>query len=51
MMKLRASGLKTVQLPDVILNRRIHLTNTGRTDRKEELKNYAALLRKRMSGS
>ena len=51
MMKLRASGLKTVQLPDVILNRRIHLTNTGRTDRREELKNYAALLRKRMSGS
>lgn len=51
MMKLRTSGLKTVQLPDVILNRRIHLTNTGRTDRQEELKNYAALLRKRMSGS
>ena len=51
MMKLRASGLKTVQLTDVILKRRIHLTNTGRTDRKEELKNYAALLRKRMSGS
>ena len=51
MMKLRSSGLKTVQLSDVILNRRIHLTNTGRTDRKEELKNYAALLRKRMGGS
>jgi len=51
MMKLRASGLKTVQIQDVILNRRIHLTNTGRTDRKEELKNYAALLRKRMGGS
>ena len=51
MMKLRASGLKTVQISDVLLNRRIHLTNTGRTDRKEELKNYAALLRKRMGGS
>ncbi len=51
MMKLRASGLKTVQLQDVLLKRRIHLTNTGRTDRKEELKNYAALLRKRMGGS
>lgn len=51
MMKLRSSGLKTVQIQDVILNRRIHLTNTGRTDRKEELKNYAALLRKRMGGA
>ena len=51
MMKLRASGLKTAKIKEVLLNRRIHLTNTGRTDRKEEMKNYAALLRRRMSGS
>ena len=50
-MKLRNSGLKTIQIEDVVLKRRIHMTNTGRTNRGEELKNYALLLRKRMKHS
>ena len=48
MVRLRSSGMKTVQIVDTVLRRRIHMTNTGRTDRREEMKNYAALLRKRM---
>ena len=48
MVRLRSSGMKTVQIEDTVLRRRIHMTNTGRTDRREEMKNYAALLRKRM---
>jgi len=48
MVRLRSSGMKTVQIEDTVLKRRIHMTNTGRTDRREEMKNYAALLRKRM---
>jgi len=48
MLKLRSSGLKLKQLPLVSLKRRLHLTNTGRTQQKQEMANYAALLRKRM---
>ena len=49
MMKLRSSGLETVMIETITLNRRIHLTNTGRVDRRQEMRNYAALLRKRMN--
>lgn len=47
-MKLRDLGVKTVQIPVVTLRRRLHLTNTGRLHQKQEMANYAALLRKRM---
>ena len=47
-MKLRESGMKTARIDAVTLKRRIHLTNTGRVDRSGEMRNYAALLRKRM---
>lgn len=47
-MKLRESGMGTVQLPTVTLRRRLHLANTGRLHRGSEMANYAALLRKRM---
>ncbi len=47
-MKLRESGMKTARTDAVTLKRRIHLTNTGRVDRAGEMRNYAALLRKRM---
>lgn len=47
-MKLRDAGIKTVQIPAVTLLRRLHLTNTGRLHQKQEMANYAALLRKRM---
>ena len=48
LLKLRDAGMKTVQLSAVTLRRRLHLTNTGRTQQKQEMANYAALLRKRM---
>lgn len=47
-LKLRDAGIQTAQLPYVTLKRRLHLTNTGRTQQKQEMANYAALLRKRM---
>ena len=47
-MKLRDAQIKTVQIPLVTLKRRLHLTNTGRLNQKQEMANYAALLRKRM---
>lgn len=47
-MKLRDAGIKTVQIPVVALERRLHLTNTGRLHQKREMADYAALLRKRM---
>lgn len=47
-LKLRDAGIKTAQIPTVTLKRRLHLTNTGRVQQKQEMANYAALLRKRM---
>lgn len=47
-LKLRDAQIKTVQIPFVTLKRRLHLTNTGRLHQKQEMADYAALLRKRM---
>lgn len=47
-MELRKAGLATAQIDFVTLRRRLHLTNTGRLHAKQEMANYAALLRKRM---
>lgn len=49
MIRLRSSGNMIVQIKDVVLQRRLHLTNTGRIDRKKEFANYASILRKRLS--
>ena len=51
MMKLRESALPAVSLDLVTLERRLHLSNTGRVDPKQEMRNYAAILRKRMGGA
>lgn len=48
LLQLRDAGIYTVQIPTVTLRRRLHLTNTGRVRQKQEMANYAALLRKRM---
>ena len=48
LLKLRDAGVPTAQIPMVTLKRRLHLTNTGRVRQKQEMANYAALLRKRM---
>lgn len=47
-MELRKAGLAAAQIEFVTLRRRLHLTNTGRLHAKQEMANYAALLRKRM---
>lgn len=47
-LKLRDASITSAQIPYVTLQRRLHLTNTGRTQQKQEMANYAALLRKRM---
>ena len=47
-LKLRDSGLKCAKIDIVTLERRLHLTNTGRTQAKQEMANYAALLRSRL---
>ena len=48
MMRFKSSGIPFVEIDAVTLKRRLHMTNMGRQDRQGELKNYAALLRKRM---
>lgn len=47
-MELRKAGLVTAQTEFVTLRRRLHLTNTGRLHGRQEMANYAALLRRRM---
>lgn len=47
-MKFREAGITAVTVDKTVLKRRLHLTNTGRLNQKEEMKNYAALLRERM---
>lgn len=49
MMNLKEAGAVVREINQVTLRRRLHMTNTGRLKRKEEMKNYAAILRKRMS--
>ena len=46
--RLRNSGLKILQLDQVAVRRRIHLTNTGRVRAQEEMQAYAAIIRKRL---
>lgn len=47
-MKLRESDCLVRTIDQVVLKRRLHLSNTGRLNQKEEMKNYAVLLRERM---
>ncbi len=46
--RVEATGGKVIKLDLVSTDRRIHQTNFGRTDRQEEMKNYAAVLRERL---
>lgn len=48
MMKLRDMKLAVTQISDVTLRRRLHLANTGRMNHRQEMKNYADILRRRM---
>ena len=42
------TGLKIKKVEDVAADRRIHLSNFGKTNRNTEFKNYAAILRERL---
>lgn len=46
--RLRESGLQVAFIEAVTLRRRIHLNNTGRVNRQQEMQNYAEILRKKM---
>ena len=46
--RLRNSGLPIVELEKITVLRRIHLTNKGRIHAKIQMKEYAAIIRKRM---
>lgn len=48
LVRLRNSGLKILQLDQVTVRRRIHLTNTGRVRAQEEMQAYAAIIRRRL---
>lgn len=51
MIRLKRSDCAVKQIGFVTLKRRIHSSNTGRTDRCGEMKNYAAILRAKMKKS
>ncbi|MDO4492782.1 MAG: glycosyltransferase family A protein [Clostridia bacterium] len=51
LLKLRMFGEKTAKTDAVTAERRLHLTNTGRTAREDERKSYAAILRERLGGT
>ena len=46
--RLRNSGSPIVELDKITVHRRIHLTNKGRIHEKVQMKEYAAIIRKRM---
>ena len=46
--KMNEAGLKIKKVEDVAADRRIHLSNFGKTNRNTEFKNYAAILRERL---
>lgn len=48
MINVKETGAVVREINQVTLRRRLHMTNTGRLKRGEEMKNYAAILRKRM---
>ena len=51
LMRLRDAALPAASLELVTLERRLHLSNTGRVNPEQEMRNYAAILRKRMGGA
>lgn len=46
--KFRDSGLKSVNIDDIVLKRRIHMTNTGILNKEQEKKDYLTIIRQRM---
>lgn len=48
LLRLRDANVKSVSLPEVTLRRRLHMNNTGRTQKQAERSDYAAILRSRM---
>ncbi len=48
MIRMRSSGLLCIRIDHVTLRRRLHLTNTGRVNRQQEICDYATVLRKKI---
>ncbi len=48
LIKLREERIPSENIEYVTLKRRLHLNNTGRVNKKEEIKNYADIIRRRM---
>lgn len=46
--KFKDSGLKSVNIDDVVLKRRIHMTNTGIVNKEQEKKDYLTIIRQRL---
>lgn len=49
LLRIKSSGLHLLYLPIVVINRRIHNTNTSRLLRKVQFKEYATSLRKQLT--
>ena len=48
-LKIRDAGLKIHETDDVVLERRYHKTNLGRTSRQTQMESYMALIRSRLN--
>ena len=49
LMRFKESGLPTVKIDTITVERRLHSNNTGRTMKKQEHKDYASLLRRKLA--
>lgn len=49
LMRLKESGLPTIKIETITVARRLHSNNTGRTMKKQEHKDYASLLRRKLA--
>ena len=47
-MRMRDAGIRIVEIDDIVLARRYHKTNLGRTNRKAQMESYLALVRGRL---
>jgi hypothetical protein len=47
-MRMRDAGIRILEIDDIVLARRYHKTNLGRTSRKAQMESYLALVRGRL---
>ena len=49
LLRAKDNGVRILQIDYVTVNRRLHNNNTGRTMKKQEHKDYASLLRRKLA--